>query len=82
MPRRRAADQWGATLAVCFPSLTRERLKVGYWRFRGRSTRPRFIRHPMPQGPHCHRIAYVPVPLGKYLKRKLPSNPAAQFPIP
>ncbi len=44
-----------------------ERLKVGYWRFRGLSTRPRVIRHSMPRGPHRHRIAYVPIDLARFL---------------
>jgi hypothetical protein len=84
---RRIAHRYRCGITVRVPEgcLTRteacEILKVGYWRFRGLSTRPRFIRHPMPRGPHCHRVAYVPIPLAKYLKRKLSYDYDGAIPI-
>jgi hypothetical protein len=47
-------------------------LKIGAHRLRGLATKPRHVRHRMYDGPHCHPVTYVPVPLFKYLAWKLP----------
>lgn len=82
----RIADRYrcGITVRIPLGCMTRteacEKLKVGYWRFRGLSTKPRVIRHPMPRGPHCHRIALVPEPLAEFLARRLPYEKGAAIP--
>jgi hypothetical protein len=84
---RRIAHHYRCGIKVRVPPgcLTRteacEILKVGYGRFRGLSTRPRFIRHPMPPGPHCHRIAFVPVPLAEFLRLTLPWDDGGPVPV-
>ncbi len=83
---RRIAHRYRCGITVRVPDgcLTRieacEKLKVGYWRFRGLSTRPRLIRHPMPRGPHCHKIAYVPDPLVEFLRLMLPWDDGGPVP--
>jgi hypothetical protein len=35
----------------------------------------------MPRGPHCHRIAYVPVPLAEFLRLTLPYEDGGPVPV-
>ena len=52
-------------------------LKVGAHRIRGLTTKARHIHHRMDDGPHCHRIAYVPVPLFHFFAMTLPYESGA-----
>ena len=77
--------QCGVTIRAPAGCMTRTEacalLKVGPHRFRGLIIKVRHVHHRMYDGPHCHRIAYVPLPLAEFLRLRLPWDDGGPVPV-